>query len=76
MSLEDQIKQILDDFENTTSDKILEILYQIKPQFKNELISEYLQGKIQKILETNDDAEKKKLSKALLPYLDWYLQGL
>jgi len=76
MSLKDQIKQILDDFENTTSDKILEILYQIKPQFKNELISEYLQGKIQKILETNDDAEKKKLSKALLPYLDWYLQGL
>jgi len=76
MSLEDQIKQILDDFENTTSDKILEILYQIKPQFKNELISEYLQGKIKKILETNDDAEKKKLSKALLPYLDWYLQGL
>ncbi len=76
MSLEDQIKQILDDFENTTSDKILEILYQIKPQFKNELISEYLQRKIQKILETNDDAEKKKLSKALLPYLDWYLQGL
>jgi CHASE3 domain sensor protein len=76
MSLEDQIKQTLDDFENTTSDEILEILYQIKPQFKNELISEYLQGKIQKILEVNDDAEKKKLSKALLPYLDWYLQGL
>ncbi len=76
MSLEDQIKQTLDDFENTTSDEILEILYRIKPQFKNELISEYLQKKIQKILETNDDAEKKKLSKALLPYLDWYLQGL
>ncbi len=76
MSLEDQITQTLDDFENTTSDKILEILHQIKPQFKNELISEYLQGKIQKILEANDDAEKKKLCKALLPYLDWYLQGL
>ncbi len=76
MSLEDQIKQTLDDFENTTSDKILEILYQIKPQFKNELISEYLQRKIQKILEVNDEAEKKKLSKVLLPYLDWYLQGL
>jgi len=76
MSLEDQIKQTLDDFENTTSDEILEILNQIKPRFKNELISEYLQGKIQKILEVNDEAEKKKLSKALLPYLDWYLQGL
>ena len=76
MSLEDQIKQTLGDFENTTSDEIVKILYQIKLQFKNELISEYLQKKIQKILETNDDVEKKKLSKALLPYLDWYLQGL
>ena len=76
MSLEDQIKQILNDFENTPSEKILEILDQIKPQFKSELISKYLQGKIQKILETNNEAEKKKLSKALLPYLDWYLQGL
>ncbi|MCH7966335.1 MAG: hypothetical protein IIB02_02795 [Thaumarchaeota archaeon] len=76
MSLEDQIKHTLGDFENTTSDEIVEILYQIKLQFKNELISEYLQKKIQKILETNDDIEKKKLTKALLPYLDWYLQGL
>jgi len=76
MSLEDQITQTMDDFENTTSDKILEILHQIIPEFKSELISEYLQGKIQKISEVNDEAEKKKLSKALLPYLDWYLQGL
>ncbi len=76
MFLEDQIKQTLDDFENTTSDKILEILNQIKPRFKNELISEYLQGKIQKISEVNDEAEKKKQCKALIPYFDWYLQGL
>lgn len=76
MSLEHQIKQTLNDFENTTFDKILEILYQIKPQFKNVMILEYLEGKIQKILEANDDAEKKRLSKALLPYLEWYLQGL
>ena len=76
MSLEEQIKHTLDDFENITTDTILEILTQIKPQFKSELISEYLQGKIQKILETNDEAEKKKLCKALTPYLNWYLQGL
>ena len=59
MSLENQIKQTIGDFENTTSDRILEILNQIKPQFKSKLISEYLQGKIQTILEVNDDAEKK-----------------
>jgi len=58
------------------SEKIFEILNQIKPQFKSELISEYLQGKIQKILEVNNEAEKKKQCKALTPYLDWYLQGL
>jgi hypothetical protein len=76
MSLADEIKYILDDFENTPSEKIFEILNQIKPQFKNELISEYLQGKIQKILDVNDEAEKKKQCKALIPYFDWYLQGL
>jgi len=76
MSLEDQIKQTIDDFENTPSEKILEILNQIKPRFKSKLISEYLQGKIQKISEANNEAEKKKQCKALTPYLDWYLQGL
>ncbi len=76
MSLEDQINQILDDFENTASENILKILNQIKPQFKNELISEYLQGKIQKILDADNEPEKKKQCKALTPYLDWYLSGL
>ncbi len=76
MFLEDEIKNILDDFENTPSAKIFEILNQIKPQFKNELISEYLQGKIQKILDVDNEAEKKKQCKALIPYFDWYLQGL
>ena len=76
MSLENQIKQTIDDFENTQSEKILEILNQIKPKFKSQLISEYLQGKIQKISETNNEAERKKQCKALTPYLDWYLQGL
>ncbi len=76
MSLEDRVKRALNDFENTPSEKIFEILNQIKPQFKSGLISEYLQGKIQKILEVNNETEKKKQCKALTPYLDWYLQGL
>jgi len=76
MSLEDQINQTKNDFENTTSGIFLEILKQIKPQFKSELISEYLQGKIQKILDANNEPEKKKQCKALTPYLDWYLSGL
>lgn len=76
MSLESQIKTVLDDFENSSTENILEILNQIKPHFKNELILEYLQGKIQKITDTSDDKEKKKQCKALIPYFDWYLQGL
>ena len=76
MSLENQTKNILDDFENSSSEQILGILNQIKPQFKNKLITEYLEGKIQKVLDSADEAEKKKQCKALIPYLDWYLQGL
>lgn len=76
MSLEYRIKQTLNDFENTQSETIFEILNQIIPHFKSALISEYLQGKIQKISEVNDEVEKKKQCKALIPYFDWYLQGL
>ncbi len=76
MSLEDQIKQTLNDFENAPSENILKILNQIKPQFKSKLISEYLQGKIQKILDADNEAEKKKLCKVLTPYFDWHLSGL
>ena len=76
MSLEKDVREILDDFDNASADQIIELLNQIKPFFKNPLISEYLQGKIQKILELDDESEKKKQCKALRPYLDWYLQGL
>lgn len=76
MTLQDEIKLVLDDFENSSPEKIFEILNQIKPHFKNELISEYLQGKIQKIQDSTDESEKKKQCKALMPYFDWYLQGL
>ena len=76
MSLANEVKRILDDFENTTTEKIFEILNQIIPQFKNKIISEYLQGKIQKISDVNDKVEKKKQCKGLIPYFDWYMQGL
>ena len=76
MSLENEIKNILNDFESATPETIIDVLNQIKPHFKNELISEYLQGKIQKIQASADESEKKKQCKALLPYFDWYLQGL
>ena len=76
MSLQDQVKQILSDFDNVSSDKILEILTQIQPTLKSDITQTYLQGKIQAILGINDNAEKKKLCKNLKPYLDWYIQGI
>ncbi len=76
MSLESKVKAILADFEHTPPEKILEILTQIESFFKNELIREYLQGKTQKIQDSTDEQEKKKQCKALMPYFDWYLQGL
>ena len=75
MSLENQVKQIMDNFDQTPSEKIIEVIDQIKPNFKNPEIAEYLQGKIQKIQDASDEDEKKKQCKALTPYLDWYIQG-
>ncbi|MCV0410038.1 MAG: hypothetical protein K5783_04210 [Nitrosopumilus sp.] len=76
MTLEEQVNRIMRNFESTPSEEILEILNKIMPEFKSELTSEYLQGKIQKIMQIDDESEKIKQCKALAPYLDWYLQGL
>jgi hypothetical protein len=45
-------------------------------EFKSNLTVEYLKGKIKKIVELSSESEKKKQCKLLLPYYDWYLQGL
>ncbi len=76
MLLQDQVKQILNDFDNASSEKIIKILTQIQPYLKSDITRTYLQGKIQGILGTNDNTERKKLCKNLKPYLDWYLQGI
>ena len=76
MSLEIQIKTILNDFDGINSDDFLRILGEIMHEFKSNLTIEYLTGKIQKITKLTDEIEKKKQCKLLLPYLDWYLQGL
>ena len=76
MSLEIKIKIILDNFDDVSSDEFLEILDQIMLEFKSDLTTEYLKGKVQKILDISTESEKKKQCKLLLPYYDWYLQGL
>ena len=76
MSLEIKIKHIMNNFDDVSSDEFLEILDQIMLEFKSDLTTEYLKGKIQKILDLSTESEKKKQCKLLLPYYDWYLQGL
>ena len=76
MSLEIKIKSILNDFDTVSSDEFLEILDQIMLEFKSNLTVDYLKGKIKKIMDHTTESEKKKQCKLLLPYFDWYLQGL
>ena len=76
MSLEEQTKSILNNYDDASSEKILEVLKKINPLFQSELTVEYLQGKLKKISVLDDEAEKKKQCRTLIPYLDWYLQGL
>ena len=76
MSLEIKVQNIVNNFENVSSDEFLEILEQIMLEFKSDLTVEYLKGKIKKIVELSSESEKKKQCKLLLPYYDWYLQGL
>jgi SOS response regulatory protein OraA/RecX len=76
MTLENKVKQILDNFEAISSKDILEILNQIQNQFQSQITQDYLKGKLKAISYTADEAEKKKLCKNLKPYFDWYLQGL
>ena len=76
MTLETQIQKIMDNIDEASSDDIIDIIQQIQPQFRSKLTEEYLQGKIQKISNVSDNIEKKKQCVSLLPYFDWYLQGL
>jgi hypothetical protein len=76
MSLEFKIKSILNNFDTVSSDEFLEILDQIMLEFKSNLTVDYLKGKIKKIMDLTTESEKKKQCKLLLPYFNWYLQGL
>jgi hypothetical protein len=76
MSLEIKAKQILDNFESSSSNDIVEVLNQIQGTFQSKITQDYLKGKLKKILDASEEDQKKKLCKNLKPYLDWYLQGL
>ena len=76
MSLEIKISNILQDFDNVSSDEFLKVINEIMLEFRSDITIEYLKGKIQKIIDLSNESEKKKQCKLLLPYFDWYVQGL
>ena len=76
MSLEIKVNNILQDFDSVSSDEFLKVINEIMLEFKSNITVEYLQGKIQKITDLANESEKKKQCKLLLPYFDWYVQGL
>jgi hypothetical protein len=75
MSLQIKAKQILDNFEQTPSVEILDVLNQILENFQSQITQNYLKGKLKTISDTSDEDQKKKLCKNLKPYFDWYFQG-
>ena len=76
MSLEIKVNNILQDFDNVSSDDFLKVIDEIMLEFRSTITIEYLKGKIQKITDLTNESEKKKQCKILLPYFDWYVQGL
>mgnify|MGYP006110163755 FL=1 len=76
MSLEIKVNNILQDFDSVSSDEFLKVINEIMLEFRSTITIEYLKGKIQKITDLTNESEKKKQCKLLLPYFDWYLQGL
>ena len=76
MSLEIKISNILQDFDNVSSDEFLKVINEIMLEFRSNITIEYLKGKIQKIIDLPNESEKKKQCKLLLPHFDWYVQGL
>ena len=76
MSLEIKVNNILQDFDSVSSDEFLKVIDEIMLEFRSTITIEYLKGKIQKITDLTNESEKKKQCKLLLPYFDWYVEGL
>ena len=76
MSMEDKAKNILENFDATSSQQICDVLNEILTNFRSEITQDYLKGKLESVSKASDESEKKKLCSNLKPYLDWYLQGL
>ena len=75
MELLDDVQDALERFDETDSGSMVKTLRQVKSQLRSDITREYLEGKIQAVQNASTESEKKSLCRALVPYLEWYLQG-
>ncbi|MCY4491866.1 MAG: hypothetical protein OXC46_10490 [Thaumarchaeota archaeon] len=75
MSLKDDVYGMLQKFNDADSESVLAILLQIQPHLKSNITQKYLGEKIHAVKMADTESERKKMCKALIPYLNWYVQG-
>lgn len=73
MGLEERARRILDDPAHADPDEVLGVLSGIVPLLQSPLTRKYLEGKMA-AASAAPDPERPALCRALLPYLEWYLQ--
>lgn len=75
MLFKDQVKDMLDNFDNTSTDEFLKVIEHIKDKLTTNLTQQYLAEKIDSLKNMQSEDEQRKLRGKLKPYLDWYVQG-
>ena len=74
--LEERVREALSNPDGMATEGFLGVICDIIPELRSSITSKYLEGKIQKIRDAQDEAEQRSMCGALTPYLNWYLQGL
>ena len=71
--IENQIRDIYENFSNSTSYKILNLLDYIKSKISTDEVLKYVEEKIEKIDKSYDEKERMKKCIELKPYFNWFL---
>ena len=74
MTLVDEAERMRSGFDSADPDGFLDLVERIRTELRTAPAREYLAGKIE-AARSAQPAERRRLCKALLPYLDWYITG-
>ena len=70
--VENQIKDVHENFSDSTSYKILNLLDYIKSKISTDEVSKYIEEKIEKINKISDEKDRMKKCIELKPYFNWF----